>query len=116
MPVPSAFAGMPQTPALVEWRLRGGKGWSAWHIAADFRRTLPTAPFWTVYVAGTYQNFPGFNHRSYWGIAGRYLFRVALDPSRLSPGAYELEARVADVRGNSSTTTWPIEIPAKGSS
>ena len=28
----------------------------------------------------------------------------------LAPGTYELEARVADIRDNSSTTTWPIEI------
>ena len=111
IPVPGRFAGLPQTPALVEWRLRSGEHSSAWHIAADFRQSLPTSSFWTVYAAGTYQNFPVFNHRLSWGIAGRYLFRVVLDPSRLSPGTYELEARVADVRGNSSTTTWPIEIP-----
>jgi hypothetical protein len=110
IPVPGPFAGMPQTPALVEWRLRSGEEWGAWHIASDFRQSLPTSPYWTVYSAGTYQNFPGFDHRLFWGTAGRYLFRVSLDPSTLSPGTYALEARVGDVRGNSSTTTWPIEI------
>jgi hypothetical protein len=69
-----------------------------------------------VYQAGTYQNFPIFNHRLWRGTAGRYLFRVALQLSSLTPGTYELEARVADVRGNTSTTTWPIEVSAKASS
>ena len=116
MPVPGPFAGLPQAPALVEWRLLSGQQWSTWHIAADFRQTLPTSPFWNVYEAGTYQNFPVFNHRLSWGTAGRYLFQVALEPSQLPPGTYKLEARVSDIGGNSSTTTWPIEIPGKGSS
>ena len=116
IPVPGPFAGKPQTPALVEWRLRSGRHWGAWHVSADFRRTLPATSFWNVYSAGTYQNFPGFEHRLFWGYSGRYLFRVSLDPSTLSPGAYELEARVGDVGGNSSTTTWPIEIRGPRSS
>jgi hypothetical protein len=91
IPVPGPFAGLPQTPALVESRLRRGEHSSAWHVAADFRQSLPTSSFWTVYAAGTYQNFPVFDHRLSWGIAGLYLFRVVLDPSRLSPGTYELE-------------------------
>ncbi len=111
MPVPGPFAGLPQTPALVEWRLRTGPRWSIWHIAADFRQTVPTsADFWQVYAAGTYQNSPVFDRRLYKGIAGLYLFRADLDTSRLPPGLYELEARVADIRGNSSTTTWSLEI------
>jgi hypothetical protein len=113
MPVPGPWAGLPQTPAVVEWRLRAaGQAWSDWNVAVDVRNTEPPkGQFWNVYTAGTYQNFPVFDHRLCQGVAGRYLFRVGLDPSLLQPGSYELEARVADIRGNSSTTTWPIEIP-----
>jgi hypothetical protein len=114
MPVPGPFAGLPQAPALVEWRLRSGQHWSVWHVAADFRRTVPplASDFWDVYAAGTYQNSPVFDRRLYEGVPGRYLFRVDLDTSQLAPGRYELEARVADIRGNHSTSTWPLEIPA----
>lgn len=112
MRVPGRFADLPQTPALVEWRLLSGRMWSAWHIAADFRRSEPSPLyFWTVFAPGTYQNVPVFNRELYQGIAGQYLFRIALDPSRLSPGRYELQARAADIRGNSSTTTWPLVVP-----
>jgi hypothetical protein len=116
MPVPGEFAGLPQTPALVEWRLRRGKRWGRWTVATDVRHVLPQPyDFWKVYAAGTYQNVPVFDHQLERGVPGRYLFRVALDPSTLKPGAYEIEARVADVRGNSSTTTWPIEIAPSSS-
>jgi hypothetical protein len=115
MPVPGPFAGLPQTPALVEWRLRIGEKWKAWHVAANFRHTEPVSTdFWKVYAAGTYQNAPLFERRVYTGIAGLYLFRVRLDTSRLAPGQYELEARVADVRGNYSTTVWPLIQAARG--
>lgn len=112
MPVRSGpFAGLPQTPALVQWRLRTGSAWGRWHTVADWRRIAPEPyDFWNVYAPGTYQNVPVFDDRLRLGVAGRYLFRVALDPGKLRPGAYELEARVADIRGNSSTTTWPITI------
>ncbi len=113
MPVPGPFNGLPQTPALVEWRLRRGEHWSPWTTAADVRQIIPhTYDFWKVFAPGTYQNVPVFDHQLEHGVPGRYLFRVALDPSTLTPGTYELEARVTDIRGNSSTTTWPIEIAA----
>lgn len=112
MPVPGPFNGLPQTPALVEWRLRSARGWTAWHIANDFRDKIYGLVFWNVYAAGTYQNAPVFDRHLNVGVPGRYLFEIPLEPSRLSPGAYKLEARVTDIRGNSSTTTWPIQIPA----
>ena len=112
MPVPGRFAGLPQVPALVEWRLEAGGTWGAWQVIADFRRTIPVRGyFWAVYADGTYQNAPVFDRRLYQGIAGRYLFLTGLDPSRLAPGDYEVEARVTDIRGNSSTSTWPLAIP-----
>jgi len=112
MPVPGPFAGLPQTPALVEWRLRSTGEWSPWHIAADFREKIYGLIFWNVYAAGTYQNAPVFDRHLNAGVPGRYLFDIDLKPSELSPGSYKLEARVTDIRGNRSTTTWPLEIPA----
>jgi hypothetical protein len=116
MPVPGSFDDLPQAPALVEWRLEAGGSWGAWQVAADFRRTIPARGyFWAVYADGTYQNAPVFNRRLYSGTAGQYLFLTGLDPSRLGPGDYEIEARVTDIRGNSSTRTWPLAIgPATG--
>jgi hypothetical protein len=102
---------MPQAPALVEWRLRSGRTWDSWQVAADFLRTAPSRDhFWEIYAPGTYQNVPVFERRLCKGVAGLYLFRVDLDPRLLQPGRYELEARVTDIRGNSSTTTWQLEI------
>jgi hypothetical protein len=110
MRIRGAFSGMPQTPAFVQWRLEHGRHRGPWHVAADFRSALPTVPFWSIYAAGTYQNFANFDHKLQWRVPGVYLFRVGLDPSTLSPGAYEIEARVSDIRGNTATRTWPIEI------
>jgi hypothetical protein len=114
MPVTGSFAGLPQTPALVQWRLRTGREWGAWHLVVDFRKTQPRPlDYWNVYAPGTYQNAPVFGTHLYAGTAGRYLFRVGLDPKQLAPGRYELEARVADVRGNSGAKTWPVEVRAR---
>lgn len=111
MPVPGSFAGLPQAPALVEWRLRSGGTWGGWNVSVDFRKNIPqTEQYWNVYAPGTYQNAPVFGTHLYLGTAGRYLFRVGLDSKQLAPGRYELEARVADVRGNRSTQTWPIRV------
>ena len=112
MPVPGPFAGLPQTPARVEWRLSNGPGWGGWNVAVDSRRTLPMprSGFWEIYATGTYQNSPTFARRLFEGVAGRYLFRISLDPKLLPPGRYELEARASDIRGNSSTRTWHLRI------
>lgn len=113
MPVPGPFAGLPQTPAFVEWRLRIGRAWAIWHVAADFRRTEPPPGrdyFWDVYAAGTYNNSPVFDHRLYKGVPGRYLFRVRLHRRSLAHGTNAIQTRVTDIRGNSSTATWPLEI------
>jgi hypothetical protein len=111
MAVSGPFGGLPQAPALVEWRLRTGRIWSHWHAAADFEHTVPNRDrFWNVYAPGTYQNVPVFERRLCRGVAGVYLFRVDLDPRTLQPGTYELEARVSDIRGNFSTTTWDLQV------
>ncbi|MDX6480643.1 MAG: hypothetical protein QOG85_1153 [Gaiellaceae bacterium] len=111
LPVPGTYAGLPQTPAFVEWSLSQGNASRVWHMVADFRRTEPgTEHFWQVYAPGTYQNQPEFDHRLYVAQPGRYLFPVDLRPGRLRPGSYRIVVRVADVRGNTSTTAFPIRI------
>jgi hypothetical protein len=78
MPVPGPFAGLPQTPALVEWRLRSGREWTPWHIAPTSGRKSTASIFWNVYAAGTYQNAPVFDRHLNAGVPGRYLFDIDL--------------------------------------
>jgi hypothetical protein len=110
MTLPGEWSGSAQVPALVEWRLFHGNTRTAWSVAVDFRKTVPPVrDFWQIYGSGTYQNSPTFDH-IYHGMAGRYLFRLHIHPDRLKPGAYQLAVRVADVRGNRSTTWFPLQI------
>jgi hypothetical protein len=111
MRVIGSWDGLPQVPALVEWRLfHGGRG-TPWQTAVDFRYTEPPPrAFWDVYGPGTYQNSPSFEKHSYLGTAGRYLFRLHIHPDRLARGFYRLAVRVADVRGHRSTSSWPLQI------
>ncbi len=111
---PGAYSNLPVSPALVEWRLLHAGAWTPWHTSADFRKTEPPAwHFWQVYAPGTYQNSPVFDHQLYPGTPGQYLFRIDLGAGRLSPGSYTLEVRVADIRGNSSTSSWPLRIAGR---
>lgn len=106
---PGKHFGLPQVPALVEWRLLHRGAWTDWQVAASFLRTVPpTWRFWQVYAPGTYQNSPVFEHKLYEGTPGRYLFRLGVDLHRLLPGRSRLEVRVADIRGNSATASWPL--------
>jgi hypothetical protein len=105
------YTGFRPTPALVEWRLLQGTEQTPWQVIADFRHTEPPPrDFWNVYAPGTYQNDPVFDYRHYIGSPGRYLYHVRLDRSRLRPGLYRLDVRVADIRGNSSTTSWRLRL------
>jgi len=109
--VPGPWLGLPQVPALVEWRLFQGHTHTPWTVAVDFRQTEPPPrDFWHVYGSGTYQNCPVFQHHLYLGTPGRYLFRLKLHLNRLHRGLYRLAVRVADVRGNQSTASWPLEV------
>lgn len=111
MGLPGEWSGLPQVPALVEWRLFHGRTRTPWKVAVDFRQTEPPPKdFWQVYGAGTYQNSPTFADHIYHGTAGRYLFRLHIHPNRLAPGAYQIAVRVADVRGNRSASWWPLQI------
>jgi Peptidase family M23 len=108
---PAPWAGLPQAPALVEWRLFHGQHRTAWRVEVDFRKTEPPSKdFWQVYGAGTYQNCPVFDGTWYLGKPGRYLFRLHIHPNDLAHGLYRIAVRVADIRGNASTTWWPLEI------
>lgn len=111
MPVPGPWFGLPQTPALVEWRLFRRGIPTPWTVEVDFRRTEPPPrDFWRIYGPGTYQNCPQFADHIYLGTPGRYLFRLHLHLNRLHPGLYRLAVRVADVCGNQSTSSWALEV------
>ncbi|HZR94443.1 MAG TPA: M23 family metallopeptidase [Gaiellaceae bacterium] len=104
MPVPGKFRGLPLAPALVQWSVQKLGGPPApWRTAADFRTTLPgNGRFTDVYAKGTYENSPRFGNQQYTSMPGRYLFLLAgsYDTTALANGAYVLDVRVADVRGN----------------
>src|SRR5215470_1984091 len=110
-PLIGAYNGLPQVPALVEWRLFHNGTHTPWKVAADFRLTVPPPrAFWHIYAPGTYQNIPVFERRLYSATPGRYLFRLGVDATRLAAGAYQLQVRVTDIRHNSSVAGWPIQI------
>jgi hypothetical protein len=112
-PVLGPYAGLPQAPALVEWRLLHWQSHTPWRTAADFRLTLPPPrSFWQVYAPGTYQNLPVFERRLFSATPGRYLFRLGFDVSRLTFTTYRLQVRVTDIRHHSSTATWPLRLGA----
>jgi Peptidase family M23 len=115
LPVPGAYRGLPVAPALVQWRVArvGGKVVVPLRTEADFRRTLPpNRRFFDVYAKGTYENSPRFGAQQYAGMRGRYLFLLAgsFDTRTLANGSYVVSVRVADVRGNRSTSSERISI------
>ena len=115
LPVPGPYHGLPVAPALVQWWMTrvGGKTVVSPKMTADFRRTLPgNVQFFTVYAKGTYENSPRFGAQQYTGMPGRYLFLLTggFDTTKLANGSYLVSVRVADVRGNRSTSTERISI------
>jgi hypothetical protein len=105
------YFGLPQIPALVQWRLFHGRSHTSWKVAADFRLTAPPPrAFWQVYWPGTYQNCPVFERRYFSATPGGYLFRLKLDASRLAFGGYRLQVRVTDIRQNTSAASWPFHV------
>jgi hypothetical protein len=85
----------PVTPALVCWRIVGRGRATPWRIAADFRRTIPSASlFGAVYARWTRQNKP-------WRY-GRYRILLARgwDSASVPDGTYRLEVEATDTRGN----------------
>lgn len=114
VPVPGAWGGFPVTPALVRWQLRRDGRRVAGGTTADVRRTEPPSQrFWSVYAAGTYQNFPVFDHRYYWRRPGRFLFLLTptpLDTGSLPDGSYTLRVLAQDVCGNRGTWTELVRV------
>jgi hypothetical protein len=114
LPVAGPFHGLPQVPALVEWRLVDGGASTPWQVTADFRTSEPPpSDFWQVYAPGTYQNSPVFARHNFLRTPGRYLFRLDLNPSQQRPGQYQLEVRVADIRDNHSTASWSLRVASR---
>ena len=116
VPVPGAWGGFPVTPALVRWTLADplDRRTLLSTTAADFRRFEPEQrDFWNVYAAGTYQNFPVFDHHDYWRHAGRYVFdltRKPLDTRSLRNGLYRIRVIASDICGNRGTLTEFVRI------
>jgi hypothetical protein len=106
IPISGSFGGFPVSPALVTWSLYkvGGSTYVRDSVAADFRKTLPSArAFWNVYARGSYQNAPRFSNRQYF-MPGMFLYNLAheIDTRDYPNGRYEVLTHVADMRGNES--------------
>jgi hypothetical protein len=116
LPVPGAWFGFPVTPALVGWQLKSASGRTIVPetTVADFRHTEPpNRDFWQVYTAGTYQNFPVFDHHLFWRQPGQYLFRLTRSPlntTHLRDGRYVVTVNVADVCQNRGSLSEPIVV------
>jgi hypothetical protein len=104
------------TPARVSWQLRTHNGHDLLpeQTPADFLVTTPAPDqFWSVYAAGTYQNFPAVGSRYLYGTPGDYLFNLTpspLDTRLLPPGRYRLTVVAADTCGNRGTLNEQIRI------
>jgi hypothetical protein len=105
MDVPPPWNGLPVSPALVEWRLRGPQiASTGWSVGADFRTVLPSAPFGSIYAPVTRQNHADA------GGCYRYVLARGWDTRKLSAGSYVLQARVVDTGGNAATTSLPLTV------
>lgn len=116
LPLPAPWTGVPVTPARVSWQLRthNGRDLLPEQTPADFLVTTPPPDrFWSVYAAGTYQNFPAVGARYLYGTPGDYLFNLTpspLDTRLLPPGRYQLTVVAADTCGNRGTLNEQIRI------
>lgn len=118
LPVPGDWHGLPVAPALVSWRIQqpGGSVVVPTRVAADFRTSLPTDAFWSIYARGTFQNMSAFdNHFSYMQ-PGCYLFLLSparFDTHSLRDGVYDLVVTATDIRGNSSSRSLRFTVHNK---
>jgi len=116
LPLPVPWSGVPVTPARVSWQLQtlGGRELLPEQTPADFAHTIPPPQrFWSVYVKGTYQNFPAVGPHYLYGTPGDYLFDLTpspLDTRLLQPGRYRLTVVAADTCGNRGTLTEEIRV------
>jgi hypothetical protein len=89
--VPGDWANEPVTPALLRWRVEGGR----WHTGVDFRhKMLDRRLFATIYTPATRQNHKGepgnFSFHFHWSVSGRQLAAAALT----------IEVAASDTAGN----------------
>ena len=103
---PGPWAASRVTPALLRWRIVGGRGVVVpWRTALDFRRNLlPSDVFDDVYAPGTTANRahrPGDYHL--------YLARE-LDTRTFPDGVYVLEVIAEDTRGNTARRVLPFRV------
>lgn len=102
--VPAPWNDRPVAPALVEWRLVGGRATAsaAWRVAVDFRGALPSAAYPSIYAAWTRQNRPSKRNGH-----GRYRYYLArgLDTRSLPNGSYRVVVRASDTAGNTTSFT-----------
>jgi hypothetical protein len=115
MLVPGIYRGLPASPPFVQWSLQRVDGKVVVPLTTiwDARTTLPpNAQFFKVYGKGTYENSPRFGDQQYSGMPGRYLYLLAgnFDTTGVANGNYQVTVRVADIRGNHSTSTQRISI------
>jgi pimeloyl-ACP methyl ester carboxylesterase len=115
IPVPGHWLDFPVTPALLAWRITSNAGIVLPETTvADFRHIEPrNQDFWQTYSAGTYQNFPDFNHHLYWHRRGNYLFNLTptpLNTRQLPNGSYAITVDVADTCGNHSSLTEHVRV------
>lgn len=110
LPVAAPWNDKPVLPALIEWRILGrgtASVSSSWHIADDFRTSLSSAQFSSVYAHGTRQNHP-------WSGTGTGRYRLLLargwDTRALPNGTYHLEVAVSDTRGNTAHAAVPFTV------
>jgi hypothetical protein len=116
LPVPGVWLGLPVTPARVSWQLQSVEGTVILQsrVVVDFRHSEPPRrDFWRVYAAGTYQNFPVFDGRYFFGRAGRYVFNLTdgpFDTTRFPNGDYDIVVKASDVCGNTGSLRERIQI------
>jgi hypothetical protein len=100
--VPAPWDGLPAIPALIRWRIVGVTRWAT---AVDFRETIPSAgAFASVFANGTTQN------RTH--VPGRYRIYLARgwNAGNLQTGAYKVEVRATDIRGNTAHFVSTIKV------
>ena len=116
LPLPSPWAGVSLTPAILRWRLTDVHGRDVVPVQTpiDFSLTIPPrAEFDSVYDTGTYQNFPAVGDRYFYGARGEYVFNLttsALNTRALPAGAYTLTVSALDTCGNLGSLTEKLDV------